>query len=138
MRIKFIENLLDRIAEYLPDDEPATEQERIYEEGKKRVYEMHQKETDIFYVEEAWLDKEKAKVFGEIALGNFSAFDQVLLLNAHGETLLEGEILSVEKVFEQQEETEESEKRCYLIFDGGKLKEQEDFFVQTYYVVKKH
>ena len=40
--MKFIENLIDRIAAYLPDDEPATEAERLYEEGKERIYELHQ------------------------------------------------------------------------------------------------
>ena len=138
MRFKFIENLLDRIAEYLPDDEPATEQERIYEEGKKRVYEMHQKETDIFYAEQAWFDGTKAKVYGEIAGGTFRANEQVLLMDVHGEILLEGEIFAVEKIFEEQEDTEQAEKMCYLTFDSGKMKEKEDFFVQTYYVVKKH
>ena len=138
MKLKFIENLLDKITEYLPDEEPATEQERLYEEGKKRIYEMHQQEKNLFYADEAWIRQGKARVYGEIANGSFKAGDQAVLLDVQGKPLLEGEILGIEKVSDGQEETNQDAKRYYLFFDSLQMKAEEDFFVQTYYVIKKH
>lgn len=131
----FIRNILDRIVEYLPDEEPATEQERLYEEGKKQVYEMHQREKELFYAEESFLDGGKGKIYGEIVRGRFCPGDQVVMLDIHADPLLDGEILAVEKVSEEQEE---GSKMVYLIFDGRKLQNNEEFFVKTYYLIKKH
>lgn len=138
MGISWIENILSKIAEYLPDEEPQTEQERVYEEGKKRVYEMHQKEQDIFYADEAWLEDGRGKVYGEIAAGTFCPFEQAVFLDVHGEPLLEAQIAAVEKLSEEQEDTETSEKKIYLIFDEQAIREKEEFFARTYYVIKKH
>lgn len=134
----FIRNLLDKIVEYLPDEEPADEQERIYEEGKKRIYEMHEKEKDLFYADAAWFDRGKAKVYGEIAGGRFVPGDVVSMLDVHANPLMEGMILSVEKASDGTEELDAEAKKVYLFFDSQKMKEQEDFFVQTYYLIKKH
>ena len=133
----FIRNFLDKIAEYLPDDEPMTEQEKVYEESKQRIYEMHQKEKDIFYAEQAWIEGSKAKIYGEVAGGYFRKGDTVTCLDVEGKVLLDGEILAVEMLSEERQEDEWEEKRVYLIFEREKISEKEDFFVQTYYVIKK-
>lgn len=133
----FIRDFLDRIVECLPDDEPMTEEEQLYEESKQRIYEMHQKEKDIFYAENAWLEGGKAKIYGEVAGGYFRKGDTVTFLDVEGNSLLDGEILAVEMLAEERQEDEWEEKRVYLIFDGEKISEKEDFFVRTYYVIKK-
>ncbi len=138
MGFKFIENILNKIADYLPDDEPATEQERIYEEGKKRIYEMHQMEGNLFYADAAWIEYGKGKVYGEIAGGQFAAGDMVQMLDVQANPLMEGEILAVEKASDGSENLNIEAKKVYLFFDGAKMKEKEDFFVQTYYLIKKH
>ena len=138
MGFKFIENILNKIVDYLPDDEPATEQERIYEEGKKRIYEMHQMERNLFYADAAWIEHGKGKVYGEIAGGQFAAGDKVQMLDVQANPLMEGEILAVEKASDGSENLNIEAKKVYIFFDGAKMKENEDFFVQTYYLIKKH
>ena len=134
----FFQRLIDKIAEYLPDDEPATEQERIYEEGKKRIYEMHEREKNLFYVEDAWMEGGKAKIYGEVANGSFRKGDPVSFLDVQGQTLMDGEIVSVDIYQEERQEDEGEEKRVYLTFDREKICDKEEFFVKTYYVIKKH
>jgi len=138
MGFKFIQNILDKIAECLPDDEPATEQERLYEESKQRIYEMHQKEKDLFYADAAWTEKAKAKVYGEIAGGSFSAGETVIMLDSQAEPLMEGEILAVERVTDAPNDLDEETKKVYLFFDSMKMQGKEDFFARTYYLIKKH
>ncbi|MBE5954949.1 MAG: hypothetical protein E7253_00685 [Lachnospiraceae bacterium] len=138
MGFKFIENILDKIADYLPDDEPATEQERIYEEAKQRIYEMHQKEESLFYADAAWIRGGKGKVYGETANGHFAAGDVVKMLDVQANLLMEGEILAIERVSDGSETLNEDAKKLYLIFDSMKIQGKEDFFARTYYVIKKH
>ena len=138
MGFKFIENILNKIVDYLPDDEPATEQERVYEEGKKRIYEMHQMERNLFYADAAWIEYGKGKVYGEIVGGQFAVGDMVQMLDVQANPLVEGEILAVEKASDGSENLNIEAKKVYMFFDGAKMKEKEDFFVQTYYLIKKH
>ena len=138
MGIKFIKNWLEKIAEYLPDDEPATEAERLYEEGKERIYELHQSENTLFYVEEAWLEGTQGKIYGEVVKGIFRPGDRIRMLDVHGCPLLEAELFSFKEDPEEEKDVYREYKKGYLLFEREKLTDKEDFFVQSYYAAKKH
>ena len=138
MGLGWIGRLLERIAEYLPDDEPATEEERLYEEGKQRIYELHEKEKDLFYAEQAWIDREAAKIYGESVKGSFRKGDKVCLLDVQGNVLFEEEILAIQEELEKQNDNYEEINKLFLHFEAGKMAEKEDFFARSYYIVKKH
>ena len=137
---KWFEDIIDKISEYLPDEDALTEEEKAYEEGKARVFALHQSGAALFYVEEAWQDRDgRGKIYGETAKGEFSAGEQVRLLDKYAEFLMEAAIRSMERDEEDQNQDEDSvAAKIYMNFSEEEIKGKEDIFARAFFVVKKY
>lgn len=85
------DHMIDKLNQFLFPETPSSKQEEEYEEGKKRVYELHLKEKDIFYIDFV----EENKITGEIARGSFEKEDLVSLLDCNGLLLADAKITEV-------------------------------------------
>lgn len=85
------DHMMDKLNQFLFPETPSSKQEKEYEEGKKRVYELHLKEKDIFYIDFV----EDNKITGEIARGSFEQEDPVSLLDCNGLPLSDARITEV-------------------------------------------
>ena len=131
----------NKIADFLPSEEPETEAERLYEEGKERVYQIHAVESDLFYVDSIWLEEGRLHIYGEFAKGDFLAGQEVDFLDNYGERLFSG------KVEEVQEERPQSVKvkrgflkttpKIYLVLSYEEEGFKEDSFVYSNFLIKK-
>lgn len=131
----------NKIADFLPSEEPETEAERLFEEGKERVYQLHATESDLFYVDNIWLEEGRLHIYGEFAKGDFLPGQEVDFLDNYGERLFSG------KVEEVQEERPQSVKvqrgflkttpKIYLILSYGEGDFKEDSFVYSNFLIKK-
>lgn len=81
------EFLFNKIKKNFPSPEPETEEERLYEKGKQRVYAIHEQEKDLFYVENVWQQEEKLHLYGVCAKGEFEPGSLVEALDNYGEGL---------------------------------------------------
>ena len=84
------DHMIDKLNQFLFPETPSSKQEE-YEEGKKRVYELHLKEKDIFYIDFV----EENKITGEIARGRFEKEILVSLLDCNGLLLADAKITEV-------------------------------------------
>ncbi|MDO4553516.1 MAG: hypothetical protein Q4B70_00035 [Lachnospiraceae bacterium] len=95
-----------------------TEEELAYEEAKKRIYELHLAEPDLFYVDAgdkssmdcSSTDKKQGWVYGETAKGEFRIRDKVEVLDNRGLILVSGQIVDIQveeavsgKIFKEAE-----------------------------------
>ena len=84
------DHMIDKLNQFLFPETPSSKQEE-YEEGKKRGYELHLKEKDIFYIDFV----EENKITGEIARGSFEKENLVSLLDCNGLLLADAKITEV-------------------------------------------
>lgn len=93
MNIRTITDFLaGKLRQNLPSLEPETEEERLYEEGKKRIYTLHQEVPHLFYVENVWLEEENLHVYGVFAKGEFPEDSILQGLDNYGEPLFQGQL----------------------------------------------
>ena len=122
-------------------ERPMTKEDEIYEESRKRLYEIHLQEEDLFYAEDSGLyDEEpggRGFISGEIAKGNFEEKDLVVLLNNQGLPVMEAqveEILTEEQVprglFRRSE-------KYTLVISGLEPSDQRERIYETFLVKKK-
>ena len=122
-------------------EKSLTEEEKVYEEAKKRIYELHLVEPDLFYADEAGFygpDREgKVWIFGEIAKGSFQEGDRITLLDNSGLPMMDSqieEVLSEDPVSKGM--LKENEK-CTLVAVKTECPKIEELVPKTYLVVKQ-
>lgn len=135
------DELLNRINDMLPSEEPETEAERLYEEGKKKVYALHNEETDIFYVDNVWVEDEKIHIYGEFARGDFSVGQDVEFLDNYAGHLLFGRVAEILDERPQSVKVKrgffKTEPKIYLILTCKDLALAEETMVYTNFLIKR-
>lgn len=135
------DELLNRINDMLPSEEPETEAERLYEEGKKKVYALHNEETDIFYVDNVWVEDEKIHIYGEFARGDFSVGQDVEFLDNYAGHLLFGRVAEILDERPQSVKVKrgffKTEPKIYLILTCEDLALAEETMVYTNFLIKR-
>lgn len=91
--------LAKKIRENLPSQKPETEEELRYEEGKKRIYALHEKASQLFYVENVWLKDEKLHLYGSYAKGEFVIGCKAEGLDNYGLPIFAG---TIEEILEER------------------------------------
>lgn len=135
------DGLLNRINDMLPSEEPETEADRLYEEGKKKLYELHQVEHDIFYVDNIWMEDERIHMYGEFARGDFLPGDEVEFLDNYARSLFVGRIDDVAEERPQSVKVKrgffKTTPKIYLILICEDWEAAEELAVYTNFLIKK-
>lgn len=141
MKNKILAFFQKKIEAYLPSEEPETEAERLYEEGKQKVYALHMDESDLFYVDSIWKEEERIHVYGEFARGDFSIGEKVEFLDNYADHLLYG---LVERLVEDMPKSVNVKKgilkttpKIYLVIASEDGENCGESFVHTNFLVKK-
>ena len=141
MANKIVDFIRNRLEDFLPPEEPQTESERLFEEGKKRVYEMHQNESNLFYVDNIWIEGEKIQIYGEFARGDFPVGQGVDFLDNYGEWLFAGKI---EDILEEKPQSVKVKRgfmkttpKIHLIISCENISRIEDSFGFTNFLIEE-
>lgn len=117
-----------------PCSEEEKKQQEEYEQGKQRLYELHQQAEDLFYVEEAGFEGES--VSGECIKGSFLTGDTVLLLDETARPLMQAEITMVRTEESTARSLTKSEAKV-ILFLSWKEEKGEKSIRKAQFLIKK-
>lgn len=134
-----VELFVHKINQIFPSLDPGTEEERLYEEGKKRVYALHEQAAALFYVENVWQQEEKLHLYGVCAKGELEPGSFVKALDNYGEGLFSA--ILTEILEERPEDVKvkrgffKVEPKVHLVLSKGEENAWMEDYIYTNYLV---
>lgn len=127
-----------------PENSIEKKKAEAYEEAKKRIYEIHLKERDIFYVDgvtvDTWQENSMmadCQMTGEIAKGSFQAGDHVRLLDKSGIFLMEAQIIDLKEEESVLKGIMKGNAKTILFLCQEQEEEKRELFLQSCFLLKK-